>query len=74
MNDYPKMLFKCERKFSDSASVAQALSTKEIEQVIVADEAAEIEKIDDGFGPLSALMVVPAPKVVKAPSAVRPTA
>ena len=67
MTDYPKMLFKCDKKFSDSAIVAQALATREIEQVIVADETAEIEKMEEGFGPLSALMEPPKVRVKVAP-------
>ena len=63
MNQYPKMLYKSERTYNDSALVAQALSSKEIATVIVVDETAEIEKMEEGFVGLAALMAPPKQRV-----------
>lgn len=63
MNEYPKMLFKSARMYSDSAAVSQALTSKEIQTVIVVDDTSEIVQREDGFGELAALMNVPVPKM-----------
>lgn len=63
--NYPKMLYLGEAKYTDNEQLRNDLFSKVLKTIIVADQAQEEMRREQGYVDLAALMYRPKPKIIE---------